>query len=120
MNSLTDIFRTLAPRVIAAILLLTLSLGARAQVLVGSCLMKVAPASQAPIEEEEEHRHEAKGKASTADRRRQRDRVPPPRRSIAFAFIAWVVNRSPAVTPSRVIPERESDLRNGLGAPLLC
>jgi hypothetical protein len=117
-----DMFRLTASRLVAIVLLACLALGVRAQAFVLSYVLQTVPVSaQAPIQEEEEHRHEAHAKAGATDARR-RDRVPSPRRESAIRILtAWAANRGPVRTPDRVDkPDRECDLRNGLGAPLLC
>lgn len=121
MHSLPTILRTLAPRLVAVVLLLGLALGGRAGTFINTCVLKAAPATaQAPVEEEEEHRHEAKGNAAASDRR-QRDPVPSPKLGDGdFTLMAWPQSHGRMITPVRVMPDHESDLRNGIGAPLRC
>jgi hypothetical protein len=122
MAYLDDRFRLTASRLVAIVLLACLALGVRAQAFVLSYVLQTVPVlAQAPVQEEEEHRHEAHGKAGATDARR-RDRVPPPRRESAIRILtAWAASRGPVRSPAHIdLPDRECDLRNGLGAPLLC
>ena len=104
---------------LTAVLLLLLTVGGRAGTTLTNYLrLAPAPASQQlPTEEEEEHRH-ATGK-SIAVERRLGTRLSTSGDAIASVPVYSATSPYTSLT-ARMLPDREADLRGGLGAPRRC
>jgi hypothetical protein len=115
----------LKPPVIRAVLVtvsVLLAMGAQAGPVIASVLNVALATPQRPISEEHEERGDHGRKPGAAELR-SRNRFPEPGRAAAHASrtrlpIPTLLARTPF--PAGVLPEHESDLRYGLGAPLRC
>jgi hypothetical protein len=119
---LSSIF--LKPFAIRAVLVtvsVLLAMGAQAGPDIASVLNVALAAPQRPTHEEHEERSDH-GRKAGATELRNRDRFPEPSRAVAASRarlpIPVLTPRTPL--PAGVLPDHESDLRYGLGAPLRC
>jgi hypothetical protein len=113
----------IASRLLVVVLSLLLFTGARlpqgVRALTGIPITSLPP-GQAPTEEEE--RHDSHGKASaSASNRRQPIDVPALAGNGLARVHSFAFSQSRlAGLPRPVLPDHESDYRNGIGAPLRC
>lgn len=91
--------------------------GSRVNAVVSSFIGPLAPQQNMPHEEEDE-RHHNNAKATSEELRRTRP--PTPTRHLALVQPASSPSYRPSPLSLRELPAHESDLRNGLGAPLRC
>jgi hypothetical protein len=114
-------FKPFAVRAVLVTVAVLLALGAQAGTVITSVLNVALAMPQRPVNEEKEEHGNNHGKAGAADRR-NRDpfaefvgHVPVPRARLPIPAVA-----PRSSLPSGVLPDHESDLRYGLGAPLRC
>jgi hypothetical protein len=117
MGSSRNILRTVLMRASLAMALFALLFsGSRVNAVVTSFVGQLPPQQNMPHEEEDE-RHQSNAKATSEGLRRTRP--PTPMRLPALMQPAAKFYR-PSPLSLRELPAHESDLRNGLGAPLRC
>jgi hypothetical protein len=108
----------MAKRLLSLMIVALLAAGARAETILRACLNVAPVTTQNTGQAEEEERSESKTKTAAAERR--------PSSHPAAVRRTLIRPQAPESSPAlrgrlvRVLPLRESDLRNGLGAPLLC
>ena len=121
MTLATKFLIPVAARAIIVTVAVLLTMGAQASPVIARVLNIALAAPQRPAHEEKEEHTPNHAKAG-ADDRRNRDRLPQIARPLAAGrdrlAIPTLTARSPL--PSGVLPDHESDLRYGLGAPLRC
>jgi len=108
----------MAKRLLSLLIVGLLVAGARAETIIRACLNVAPVTTQNTGQAEEEERSEIKTKTAAAERR--------PSSHPAVVKRVRIRPLAPDSSPAlrgrlvRVLPLHESDLRNGLGAPLLC
>jgi hypothetical protein len=117
MGPSRNIFHTMLMRASLVLALFALLFsGSRVNAVVSSFVGQLPPQQNMPHEEEDE-RHHSNAKATSEELRRTRP--PTPTRQLALVQPAAKSYR-PSPLSLRELPAHESDLRNGLGAPLRC
>jgi hypothetical protein len=115
------LYKSIATRAVIMTVAVLLAVGGQAGAVIASVLNVALAMPQRPIQEENEERADHHGKAAVTDRR-SREGFAGAGRAVAGSRARLPIPTMAPRTPlaAGVLPEHESDLRYGLGAPLRC